>query len=147
MGRAWNEWVSTVQHQHGQLAENAGEAPRDLRGEAARAAMWQGHGGYEIAFVPVVAGLAGWAIDGALGLTPILTIVFVVAGLFGAIANQYYRYVGSMKTYAEERERSHVEAQVGIVVVPFAPVEQVELPGYVLAADVDDKQSSEQVNR
>ena len=68
-----------------------------------RDAMWKGHGGFEIALVPVFGGLAGWVIDGYLGTTPILTIVFVIAGLAGAVANQYYRYVASMEVATAER--------------------------------------------
>lgn len=104
--------------------------------------MWQGHGGYEIAFVPALTGLGGWLLDGALGWTPALTIVFAVVGFFGAVANQYYRYTNSMRAHEEQRELARNEAKAQQVTTPFAPVEPVELPSYVLASEVDDVPTS-----
>ena len=80
-----------------------GSDPVDPRGQAMRDAMWKGHGGFEIALVPCFGGLVGWVLDDMLSITPILTIVLATVGLGGAVANQYYRYVASMKIATAER--------------------------------------------
>ena len=104
----------------------------DPRGQAMRDAMWKGHGGFEIALVPVFGGLVGWVLDDNLAITPILTIVLATAGLVGAVANQYYRYVASMEIATAERisaqqatstptDSSNTTAQ------PFGAVEEAEV--------------------
>lgn len=90
-------------HNNAQHEGQGASAPVDPRGQAMRDAMWKGHGGFEIAFVPVFGGLAGWVLDGYFGITPLLTIILAVAGLGGSVANQYYRYAASMEVATAER--------------------------------------------
>ena len=66
-------------------------------------AMWRGHGGWEIALTPALFGFAGWRLDVLLGTTPLLVIALAALGLFGAVANQYYRYQAQMELASEER--------------------------------------------
>jgi len=68
-----------------------------------RDAMWRGHGGWEIAFTPAILGLFGFAFDQWIGTIPVFTIVGVLLGLFGSVANQYYRYTASMERATAER--------------------------------------------
>ena len=49
-------------------------------------------GSYELVFSAVILGLFGFLIDRWLGTTPLLLILFTVAGLIGAAASLYYRY-------------------------------------------------------
>lgn len=101
-------------------------------------AMWRGHGGWEIAFTPFLLGGLGWLLDGQIGTTPIFTVLSVVAGLFGAVANQYYSYTNRMASLNEQRERAHVAQHGSMESAPaFAATEAAELPSYAVAADVD----------
>ncbi len=45
---------------------------------------------------PVILGLIGRGVDGLLGITPILTVAFVVLGVIGSVAAAYYRYIADM---------------------------------------------------
>ena len=72
--------------------------------------MWQGHGGWEIALTPALFGFAGWRLDVLLNTTPLLVILLATLGLFGAVANQYYRYTARMELAAQER-RAALDAQ------------------------------------
>lgn len=108
-------------------------APVDPRGQAMRDAMWKGHGGFEIALVPCFGGLAGWVLDDLLSITPILTIVLATAGLGGAVANQYYRYVASMeiataeRLAAQEAKTPQSNSSHASPSQPFGAVEQAEV--------------------
>lgn len=66
--------------------------------------MWKGHGGFEIALAPALFGGIGWLLDGYFGITPALTIVFAIVGLFGAVANQYYRFKYEFDKATEKRQ-------------------------------------------
>ena len=107
-------------------------APVDPRGQAMRDAMWKGHGGFELALVPSFAGLAGWVADDYFNITPVLTIIFAIVGLGGAVANQYYRYMSSMEVANAERlatrePLSRNATDSNEPTQPFAPVEQIEV--------------------
>ena len=78
-----------------------------------RDAMWRGHGGWEIAAVPALFGLGGWFVDGWLGTTPIVTVVAVVLGLFGAVLNQYVRYTEKMSSLEAERLATRAAVESG----------------------------------
>ncbi len=75
-------------------------------------AMWRGHGGWEMALTPALFGLIGWAIDGWLGTTPIITIVAAIIGFGGSVANQYYRYNDRMAALDEERREALADSAV-----------------------------------
>ncbi len=116
--------------QHGDSTKPAFDDAVDPRNQALRDGMWKGHGGWEIAFTPVIFGIAGWTLDGYVGIAPALTIVFVIVGLFGSIANQYYRYQAAMEAATAERmariaSKSAANSD-GDVGRPFGPVEYVE---------------------
>ena len=81
-----------------------------LSGALLPEAMWQGHGGWEIALTPALFGFAGWRLDVLLNTTPLLVILLATLGLFGAVANQYYRYTARMELAAQER-RAALDAQ------------------------------------
>ena len=105
----------------------------DPRGQAMRDAMWKGHGGFEIALTPAIFGVAGWTLDDYFGITPILTIVLATIGLFGSVANQYYRYQHSMEIATAERmERMQRNARPSKAssdrpAQPFGPVTYEEV--------------------
>lgn len=80
-----------------------------------RDAMWRGNGGYEIAFTPVLFGLAGWRLDLWLGTKPLFIVALALLGLVGAIANQYYRYREQMDRASTER-RAALEASAPLEV-------------------------------
>ena len=107
--------------------------PVDPRGQAMRDAMWKGHGGFEIALTPAIFGIAGWTLDQNLGFTPFLTIILASVGLFGSIANQYYRYKHSMEIATAERMEKHYReaggsrAGDGGPAPSFGPVEYEEV--------------------
>ncbi len=112
--------------QHGELTGGDFDDPR---GQAMRDAMWKGHGGFEIALVPVFGAFVGWSLDNYLGIIPALTIVFAILGLVGAVANQYYRYKDSMEAATAERmaRRRHVHTETSKTPAqPFGPVEREE---------------------
>ena len=108
-----------------------------------RDAMWKGHGGFEIALTPVIFGVAGWTLDDYLGLAPILTIVLASIGLFGSVANQYYRYKHSMEIATAER-MERMQSKTGAPkqnvspTQPFGPVEYEEVDMSIdFGADTD----------
>jgi len=110
---------------------------------AIRTAMWHGNGGAEIAIAPVLFGLAGFGLDGVLGIRPVLTVVFALIGLGGACANQYFRYTKRMERLNAEHTAAHVEKYGDGSGVAFGATEHVELPSYVLASEVDGDRESE----
>lgn len=78
----------------------------EVRDEQGR--MWSGFGdaltrAFEFAVISVLFGVAGYALDGWLGMRPLFTIVFVVIGLTGVFARLYYAYAEAM---AAEEARS-----------------------------------------
>lgn len=68
--------------------------------------MWRGHGGWEMALMPVLFGLIGWIVDGWLDTRPVVTVVAAVVGLAGSVANQYYQYKYRMEVAARARAES-----------------------------------------
>lgn len=123
-------------------ASQQGDRNSDMNG-AIHTAMSFGNGGAEMVLSPVIFGLLGFVLDGAFGLRPILTIVGVLVGLGGAVANQYFRYTERMTQLDAERKAAHV-AEHGTGAGPsFGAVEATELPSYVLASDVDRDRESE----
>ena len=57
-------------------------------------------GSFELVLGAVIFGLIGLLIDRALGITPVLTIVFTVGGLTGAVVSVYVRYRSQMAELA-----------------------------------------------
>jgi F0F1-type ATP synthase assembly protein I len=49
-------------------------------------------GGYELVFSPLLLALIGYGLDRWLGTLPVLTIVFAVVGLIGAVVKIYCTY-------------------------------------------------------
>ncbi len=45
---------------------------------------------------PLALAFLGRGLDGLFGITPVLTIVFAIAGIVGAFATAYYRYIADM---------------------------------------------------
>lgn len=60
-------------------------------------------GSFELVLGAVIFGLVGFGIDRALGITPVLTIVFAVAGFVGAVVSIYYRYREAMAELGAQR--------------------------------------------
>lgn len=56
----------------------------------------QSHGSFELVLAPVILALIGLAIDRWLGIAPVLTIVFAIAGLLGTFAKLFYSYRAAM---------------------------------------------------
>lgn len=59
-------------------------------------------GGYELVFAPLLLALIGYGIDRLLGTVPLVTIVFAVLGVVGAVTKIYFQY----RTEMEHHERS-----------------------------------------
>ena len=101
-----------------------------------RDAMWRGNGGWEIAATPALVGFLGFLLDGSLDTRPIFTILGACIGLFGAVANQYYRYVDRMNEASDERvaaRKAKFGAGDGI---RFGAVDVEEMPDYALESDL-----------
>ncbi len=56
-------------------------------------------GGYELVFSPLLLALIGYGLDRLFGTLPILTIVFAVLGLLGAVTKLYYSYRSEMEQH------------------------------------------------
>lgn len=63
----------------------------------------QSHGSFELVLAPVILALAGLALDRWLGITPVLTIVFAVAGMLGSWAKQYFTYRAALEAQSARR--------------------------------------------
>jgi F0F1-type ATP synthase assembly protein I len=59
-------------------------------------------GGYELVLSPVILALIGFGLDKLLGTLPVLTIVFAVVGLAGAVIKLYYGYRDEMDRHQAE---------------------------------------------
>jgi F0F1-type ATP synthase assembly protein I len=59
-------------------------------------------GGYELVFSPLLLALVGFGLDKLLGTLPLLTILFAVLGLVGAVTKIIYTYNSEM----EQHEKS-----------------------------------------
>ena len=112
------------------------------RNSALSDAMWRGNGGWEITVTPVLIGVLGLVLDGYVGTRPLFTILGALIGLFGAVANQYYRYTNRMNVAAEERSAAH-QAKFGDSSGPaFGAVIVEETPSYVLESDLQAAQAT-----
>jgi F0F1-type ATP synthase assembly protein I len=60
-------------------------------------------GSFELVLGAVIFGLIGLLIDRALGITPVLTVVFTVGGLIGAVISVYTRYRNQMAELGAQR--------------------------------------------
>jgi len=56
-------------------------------------------GGFELVFSPLLLALVGYGLDRLLGTLPLLTIVFAVVGLAGAVAKMYFTYRYEMEQH------------------------------------------------
>jgi F0F1-type ATP synthase assembly protein I len=56
-------------------------------------------GGFELVFSPLLLALIGFGLDRMLGTLPVLTIVFAVVGLSGAVVKLYYTYRRDMEEH------------------------------------------------
>jgi len=56
-------------------------------------------GGYELVFSPLLLALIGYGLDRLLGTLPLLTIVFAVLGLAGAVTKLYFTYRSEMEQH------------------------------------------------
>lgn len=99
-------------------------------------ALWRGSGGWEIAVAPVVFGLIGWFIDGAVRTRPIFTVIGAIIGLGGAFAGLYFAYTSRMAALAEQRNAAHTEKHGASTGSRFSRNDAIELPDYVLEGDV-----------
>lgn len=64
--------------------------------------MYRQAGGWELALSPVLLALIGYGLDRLFGTLPVLTILFAVVGLVGAVARLYFGYQAEM----EEHEKN-----------------------------------------
>ena len=114
--------------------------PSDLntttRDSALSDAMWRGNGGWELAVSPVLVGGLGWLLDTSVGTLPIFTVLGAIVGLFGAVANQYYRYSGRMAVATAERAAQRESQSVAENRTRFSAVYVEELPSYVVESDL-----------
>ena len=56
-------------------------------------------GGFELVFSPLLLALVGYGLDRLLGTLPVLTIVFAVLGLVGAVVKLYFTYRYEMEQH------------------------------------------------
>ncbi|MCU0309626.1 MAG: AtpZ/AtpI family protein [Acidimicrobiales bacterium] len=63
--------------------------------------MYRQAGGWELALSPVLFALIGYGLDRLFGTVPVITIVFAVLGLVGAVVRLYYGYDAEMKAHEE----------------------------------------------
>jgi F0F1-type ATP synthase assembly protein I len=56
-------------------------------------------GGFELVFSPLLLALVGYGLDRLLGTLPVLTIVFAVLGLGGAVVKLYFTYRYEMEQH------------------------------------------------
>lgn len=123
-------------------ASQSSEPNSEING-AIHTAMSFGNGGAEMVLSPVIFGLAGFVLDGVLDIRPILTIVGVLIGLGGAVANQYFRYTERMAKLDTEAKAAHVATHGAPTGPSFGANIEEELPTYVLASEVDGDRESE----
>jgi F0F1-type ATP synthase assembly protein I len=61
--------------------------------------MYRQAGGWELALSPVLLALIGYGLDRWFGIVPVLTVVFAVVGLVGAVAKLYLGYRAEMEAH------------------------------------------------
>ena len=74
-------------------------------------ALWRSHGGFDLVLGPVLLALVGLWLDRTFGLTPLLTIAFLVFGAVGAVLKTYYDFQRRMTAAAERRARLEAETE------------------------------------
>ena len=80
---------------HRQSSARASARPDD-GASAPIEALSRSSGSFDLTFAAVLVGLIGYGIDRWLGIVPVFTLVFSVAGFIGASASIYYRYKEQM---------------------------------------------------
>ena len=73
-----------------------GDAPHDAEGSGARIAAF----GFEFAGTIVAAVISGYYVDGYLGVAPLFTLLFTMAGMGGAL----YRLLWNLKQITAHRD-------------------------------------------
>jgi F0F1-type ATP synthase assembly protein I len=61
--------------------------------------MYKQAGGWELALSPALLALIGYGLDRLFGTVPVITVVFAVIGLAGAVARLYFGYCNEMKAH------------------------------------------------
>lgn len=61
--------------------------------------LYKQSGGYELALSPVLLALIGYGLDRLFGTVPLLTVVFAVLGLAGAVIKLYVNYRAEMEAH------------------------------------------------
>jgi F0F1-type ATP synthase assembly protein I len=56
-------------------------------------------GGYELVLSPLLLALIGYGLDRLVGTVPVITIVFAVLGLAGAVIKLYFGYRNEMEAH------------------------------------------------
>jgi F0F1-type ATP synthase assembly protein I len=56
-------------------------------------------GGYELVLSPLLLALIGYGLDRLFGTVPVITIVFAVLGLAGAVIKLYFGYRNEMEAH------------------------------------------------
>ena len=79
------------------------ESPEREIGSELVGALHNSSGSFELVAGAVVAALVGFGIDSLLGLTPIFTVIFAVAGLLGATYSILFAYRTRMEAAATDR--------------------------------------------
>lgn len=75
---------------------------REIGGELADA-LRHSTGSYELVVAAVAAGAMGFGLDYLIGTTPIITIIFCIAGFVGAGYSLYLQYQDKMQAETSER--------------------------------------------
>jgi F0F1-type ATP synthase assembly protein I len=56
-------------------------------------------GGYELVLSPLLLALIGYGLDRWFGTVPVITVIFAVVGLAGAVIKLYYGYRSEMEAH------------------------------------------------
>ena len=75
---------------------------REIGGELV-GVMHQSTGSYELVIAAIAAAAVGFGIDHLLGLTPVFTLIFAIAGFVGAGYSLYANYQQQMQAAEVER--------------------------------------------
>ena len=67
-------------------------------------ALHRSSGSFELVFGAAIAAVVGFGLDRLIGTTPLLTIVFAVAGLIGATYSIVFNYRAKMQVAQDERK-------------------------------------------
>lgn len=79
--------------------------------------LHRNHGSFELVLSPLLLGLLGLWIDRRLGVVPLCTVLFAVAGIAGAAIKIYYSFRSQMTVVTEARltarEQRRADAEAG----------------------------------